>query len=58
MHPKKPDPIEPFIGEAVHALVYIAKNKKTNTRAVEEIIEVSGYQDGQYVTETLSNKPI
>ncbi|EMK3344942.1 MULTISPECIES: P-type conjugative transfer ATPase TrbB [Vibrio] len=58
MHPKKPDPIEPFIGEAVHALVYIAKNKKTNTRAVEEIIEVSGYQDGQYLTTTLSNKTI
>ncbi|EGQ8485003.1 P-type conjugative transfer ATPase TrbB [Vibrio diabolicus] len=53
MHPRKPDPIEPFIGEAVHVLVHIAVDKKTHRRKVEDIIRVSGFENGQYVTEII-----
>ncbi|WP_347990391.1 P-type conjugative transfer ATPase TrbB [Methylomonas sp. AM2-LC] len=47
MHPDYPKPIEPLIGEAVHVVVHIAKTQEG--RQVQEIIEVSGYKDGQYI---------
>ncbi|WP_262965439.1 P-type conjugative transfer ATPase TrbB [Methylobacter psychrophilus] len=51
MHPDSPKPIEPLIGEAVHIVVHIARTNEG--RRVQEIIEVSGYQDGQYLIKTL-----
>ena len=51
MHPDSPKPIEPLIGEAVHVVVHIARTNEG--RRVQEIIEVSGYQDGQYLIKTL-----
>ncbi|MBX4558818.1 P-type conjugative transfer ATPase TrbB [Klebsiella pneumoniae] len=53
MNPKKPDPIEPFIAEAVQVLVHIAVDKKTHVRKVEDIIEVFGFENGQYMTEII-----
>jgi type IV secretion system protein VirB11 len=47
MHPDSPKPIEPLIGEAVHVVVHIARTQEG--RRVQEIIEVSGYKDGQYI---------
>ena len=47
MHPDSPKPIEPLIGEAVHIVVHIARTQEG--RRVQEIIEVSGYKDGQYI---------
>jgi hypothetical protein len=44
MHPDSPKPIEPLIGEAVHVVVHIARTPEG--RCVQEIIEVSGYEDG------------
>ncbi|WP_232372417.1 P-type conjugative transfer ATPase TrbB [Xanthomonas hydrangeae] len=51
MHPDSPKPIEPLIGEAVHVVVHIART--SNGRRVQEILEVSGYEGGQYITKTL-----
>ncbi|PKD39854.1 P-type conjugative transfer ATPase TrbB [Methylomonas sp. Kb3] len=51
MHPESPRPIEPLIGEAVHVVVYIAKTQEG--RRIQEIIEVSGYKDGHYITANL-----
>lgn len=46
MHPDSPSPIEPLIGEAVHVVVHIAREE--GGRRVQEIIEVSGYENGRY----------
>lgn len=46
MHPDSPSPIEPLIGEAVHVVVHIAR--EDHGRRIKEIIEVSGYENGQY----------
>ena len=51
MHPESPRPIEPLIGEAVHVVVFIAKTQEG--RRIQEIIEVSGYRDGHYITSNL-----
>lgn len=51
MHPDSPKPIEPLIGEAVHVVVHIARTPEG--RRVQEIIEVSGYADGQYLIKQL-----
>jgi len=51
MHPDSPKPIEPLIGEAVHVVVHIARTNEG--RRVQEIIEVSGYQDGRYLIKPL-----
>lgn len=51
MHPESPKPIEPLIGEAVHVVVHIARTPEG--RRIQEIIEVSGYRDGQYLTNKL-----
>jgi len=46
-----PSEIEPLIGEAVHVVVHIARTPEG--RRVQEILEVSGYSNGQYITKTL-----
>ncbi len=51
MHPDSPKPIEPLIGEAVHMVVHIART--SSGRQVQEIIEVSGFSNGQYTTKTV-----
>ena len=51
MHPDSPKPIEPLIGEAVHIVVHIARTKQG--RRVREILEVSGFHDGDYITKLL-----
>lgn len=49
MHPNSPKPIEPLIGEAVHVVVHITRTKNEG-RCIQEIIGISGYKDGQYIT--------
>ena len=51
MHPDSPKPIEPLIGEAVHIIVHIARTPEG--RSVQEILEVCGYENGHYVTQTM-----
>jgi type IV secretion system protein VirB11 len=51
MNPESPRPIEPLIGEAVHVVVFIAKTQEG--RRIQEIIAVSGYRDGHYITANL-----
>ena len=51
MHPDSPKPIEPLIGEAVHVVVHIARTP--DGRRVQGILEVSGFEDGQYITKSL-----
>ena len=46
-----PADIEPLIGEAVHVVVHIART--TTGRRVQEVIEISGYAHGHYLTKTL-----
>jgi len=46
-----PAEIEPLIGEAVHVVVHIARAPEG--RRVQEILEISGHVNGQYVTTTL-----
>lgn len=46
-----PSDIEPLIGEAVHMVVQIAR--VPDGRRVQEIIEISGYEDGRYLTKTV-----
>ncbi len=48
MHPNSPSPIQPLIGDAVDLLVHIARTP-TGQRRVQEIVEVSGHRDGQYI---------
>jgi len=46
-----PSDIEPLIGEAVHLVVHIARAPEG--RRVQEIIEISGYENGRYLTKTI-----
>jgi type IV secretion system protein VirB11 len=46
-----PAEIEQLIGEVVHVVVHIARTPEG--RRVQEILAVSGYRDGQYLTKTL-----
>lgn len=46
-----PSEIEPLIGEVVHVVVHIARTP--NGRRIKEILEVSGYTNGQYITKSL-----
>jgi P-type conjugative transfer ATPase TrbB len=46
-----PAEIEPLIGEAVHVVVHIARTSAG--RCIQEILQVSGYEDGHYVTNTI-----
>ena len=47
-----PAEIEPLIGEVVHVVVHIARTPEGGRR-IQEILEVSGYVDGRYITKTL-----
>lgn len=47
MHKDSPNPIQPLIGEAVDVVVHIAR--APDGRRIESIIEVTGYQEGQYI---------
>lgn len=46
MHPNSPSPIEPLIADSVHIVVNIIKEK--TGRKVNEIIEVTGYENSNY----------
>lgn len=50
-NPSAPSDIEPLIGEAVHLVVHIARTQ--GGRRVQELLEVSGFSNGQYITQTL-----
>lgn len=50
-NPSAPAEIEPLIGDVVHIVVHIARTP--SGRRIEEILEVSGYCDGQYITRSL-----
>lgn len=50
-HESAPSDIEPLIGEVVHVVVHIARTLEG--RRVQEILEISGYVDGHYLTKTL-----
>jgi type IV secretion system protein VirB11 len=52
MHRDSPSPIEPLIGEAVHVIVNIAR-RPDGSRFIREILEVHGYENGQYQLKTL-----
>jgi len=51
-NPSAPKDIEPLIGEAVHVVVHIARTSN-GSRRIREILEISGYENGRYVTRTL-----
>lgn len=51
MHPDAPRPIEPLIGEAVQLVVHIAR--VDGQRRVQDILAVSGFDGGRYLTHTL-----
>ena len=51
MHPDSPKQIEPLIGEAVHCIIHIARTQEG--RRVAEIVEILGYEDGKYITQTV-----
>ncbi|OQW33701.1 MAG: conjugal transfer protein TrbB [Nitrospira sp. HN-bin3] len=53
MNQDYPKPIEPLIAEAVQVLVHITRCAEG--RRVEDILEVQGYEDGQYITRSLIN---
>jgi P-type conjugative transfer ATPase TrbB len=46
-----PADIKPLIGEAVHVVVHIARTPEG--RRVQEILEISGYAEGRYITKSL-----
>lgn len=46
-----PKEIEPLIGEAVHVVIHIARTQEG--RAVQKILQVEGYKNGEYITSTL-----
>jgi len=45
-----PSDIEPLIGEVVHVVVHITRTP--HGRRIHEIIEISGYEHGHYITKT------
>ncbi len=51
MHPDSPKPIEPLIGEAVQVVIHIART--ADGRRVQDILEVRGFRQGQYITKSL-----
>lgn len=51
-HPAAPREIEPLIAEVVNLIVHIAK-VPNHGRRVLEILEVSGYENGAYITRKL-----
>lgn len=51
-NPAAPKDIEPLIGEAVHVVVHIARTKE-GSRRIQEILEISGYENARYITRNL-----
>jgi type IV secretion system protein TrbB len=51
MHPDSPHPLQPLIAEAVDVVVHIGREEQG--RRVKEILQVKGFEDGQYVVEQL-----
>ncbi len=51
MNQDYPKPIEPLIAEAVQVVVHITRC--ADGRRVEDILEVQGYEQGQYITRSL-----
>jgi len=51
MNQDYPKPIEPLIAEAVQIVVHITRCAEG--RRVDDILEVQGYEDGQYITRSL-----
>lgn len=51
MHPESPKHIPPFIAEVVNLVVHIAKTPEG--RRVQEVLEVTGYRDSDYITQPL-----
>jgi len=47
-----PADIEPLIGEAVHVVVHIARTED-GSRRIQSILQVTGFNNGQYQTQTL-----
>jgi len=47
-----PADIEPLIGEAVHMVVHIARTED-GSRRIQSILQVTGFNNGQYQTRTL-----
>ncbi|HBH78998.1 MAG TPA: P-type conjugative transfer ATPase TrbB, partial [Nitrospira sp.] len=52
MNQDYPKPIEPLIAEAVQVVVHITRC--ADGRRVEDILEVQGYEQGQYITQSLT----
>jgi type IV secretion system protein TrbB len=52
MHPQAPRPMEPLIASAVDLIVYIARTPCG--RRVQEVLEVKGYERGEYVLESIA----
>jgi P-type conjugative transfer ATPase TrbB len=50
-NPSAPHDIESLIGEVVHIVVHVARTP--DGRRIQEILEVSGYDAGRYLTQTL-----
>ena len=53
MNQDSPKPIEPLIAEAVQMVVHITRCAEG--RRVDDILEVQGYENGQYLTRSLIN---
>jgi len=51
MHSDAPKHIEPLIAEAVQCVIHIARTSEG--RRVAEIVEILGYEDGKYLTQTV-----
>ena len=51
MHSDSPKKIEPLIGEAVQCVIHIARTQEG--RRIAEIVELLGYEDGKYITQTV-----
>jgi Flp pilus assembly CpaF family ATPase len=51
MHSDSPKQIEPLIGEAVQCVIHIARTQEG--RRIAEIVELLGYEDGKYITQTV-----
>lgn len=50
-NPSAPTEIEPLIAEAVHVIIHITRTPEG--RRVQEILSVTGYQEGRYLTQSL-----
>lgn len=51
-NPFAPSDIDPLIGEAVHIVIFIAKTKD-HGRKIQEILEISGFQEGHFLSKPI-----